>query len=730
MDPENNSTIYSTTDHGVFKTTNSGASWTSASNGLPDGVIALIVDPYDSTTLYALTGDNRLFKTSDGAATWSEVQTGVHDGNSDGVALATGSGRPGTVYLVYFNHVTGQGSIATSTDGGVTWSSVQVPSKTLIRSLTIDPSSPSIIYATSISIQSSGPPRGGILKTTNGGRNWESANGLPQNATINSFAIDPAAPFTLYAAYTFQAGGGGGILKSTDGGVSFGPIGTDVIPSLSQPTLAIDPTTSTVYVAYNGQTGSGILKSGDGGNSWEEADNGVALVDVSSMVVDPVNSATVYSVAPLGPVNVPPFYSGDGLYRSIDGASSWAGLAVFPFRSCCGASGLSQINSILVDYFNPSTLYALAGWKYGCSYVDNRLFKSTDNGATWSDGVSPPGSGCKFVTSFGPIFMVMDPTDPNRLYLGEYTDGEHGLTTSANGGATWRDVFTFANDDADEGDGNYTMAIDPTNSRILYRGLEDWNQGGVRKSVDGGATWIGSGLTGAAVPVMAIAPDGSAIYASTAGVYSHPAGFRGLFKSTDGGASWNELSQGLETLRNARIRVTAILTAPSNSDTVYLGTAGAGVFRSTDGGTTWSQFNDGLGNLNVRVLAMSRNGSGVLYAGTAGGVFANTLTFLPAPVVTGLRFDRPTVATGSSYSASFSGDNLTDETFFDVRYTAPGSNASGVVANWQKGLAANHSVSAGIAPGIWTINGVWAHQIETDHSGSFVPVAATITVSQ
>jgi hypothetical protein len=235
-------------------------------------------------------------------------------------------------------------------------------------------------------------------------------------------------------------------------------------------------------------------------------------------------------------------------------------------------------------------------------------------------------------------------------------------------------------------------------------------------------------LTGAAVPVIAIAPEGSTIYAFAEGIHS-PAGFRGLFKSTDGGASWTELSQGLETLRNARIGVTAILTGPLHSNTVYIGTAGAGVFRSTDGGATWSPLNDGLGNLNVRVLAMSRNGLGVLYAGTAGGVFANTLTFASAPVVTGLRFDRSIVATGASYAANFSGDNLTDEAFFDVRYTAPGSNESGVAVNWQKGLAANHSVPAGITLGTWTVNGVRAHQIETDHSGNFVPVSAMITVS-
>ena len=102
---------------------------------------------------------------------------------------------------------------------------------------------------------------------------------------------------------------------------------------------------------------------------------------------------------------------------------------------------------------------------------------------------------------------------------------------------------------------------------------------------------------------------------------------------------------------------------------------------------------------------------------------------VPVPVVTGLRFDRMSVATGSSYSANFSGSNLTDEMFFDVRFTAPGSNDSAVVLNWQTGLTANHSVPAGTTSGIWTINGGRAHRIETDHIGNFVAVSATIAVS-
>ena len=102
---------------------------------------------------------------------------------------------------------------------------------------------------------------------------------------------------------------------------------------------------------------------------------------------------------------------------------------------------------------------------------------------------------------------------------------------------------------------------------------------------------------------------------------------------------------------------------------------------------------------------------------------------IPALVVTDLRSDLAVVTAGASYSVNISGSGLTAETFFDVRFNSPGSNASAVVLNWQRGLAARHEVPIGIASGNWTINGVRAHQIEADHTGSFVPVSSTITVS-
>jgi len=102
----------------------------------------------------------------------------------------------------------------------------------------------------------------------------------------------------------------------------------------------------------------------------------------------------------------------------------------------------------------------------------------------------------------------------------------------------------------------------------------------------------------------------------------------------------------------------------------------------------------------------------------------------PTPVVKNFQMDRAVVVAGSSYSVIVSGSNLTPQMFLDVRFTSPYSNDLAVVLNWQRGLTASHSVPANIAPGSWTISGVRAHEIETDHTGSFFPVSATITVEE
>ena len=102
---------------------------------------------------------------------------------------------------------------------------------------------------------------------------------------------------------------------------------------------------------------------------------------------------------------------------------------------------------------------------------------------------------------------------------------------------------------------------------------------------------------------------------------------------------------------------------------------------------------------------------------------------VPQPEATDLHFDRTTAAIGDSFLASYFGANLNSQTFFDVRFRSPGSLLDQETQNWQTGTTSSHVLALGTATGIWTITGVRAHQGETDHTGSFVPVSAAIIVT-
>jgi plastocyanin len=96
--------------------------------------------------------------------------------------------------------------------------------------------------------------------------------------------------------------------------------------------------------------------------------------------------------------------------------------------------------------------------------------------------------------------------------------------------------------------------------------------------------------------------------------------------------------------------------------------------------------------------------------------------------VTGVTLSPKSVATGGTYTAVFAGSNLTDHTYFDIRYRAPGSTVDQEIWNWQRGLSVNHAVPSGTALGNWTITGVRAHQDSSVHSGSFSTQSVILSV--
>ncbi len=118
----------------------------------------------------------------------------------------------------------------------------------------------------------------------------------------------------------------------------------------------------------------------------------------------------------------------------------------------------------------------------------------------------------------------------------------------------------------------------------------------------------------------------------------------------------------------------------------------------------------------------------VLLGNNAKTLSRGKIASAPALLVTGMSFDKPKVAAGGSETATFSGSNLTAQTYFDIRYRTPGSAAENVALNWQTGVSAGHALPAASAVGTWTITGVRAHEDQADHTGTYVPVSATMTI--
>lgn len=98
------------------------------------------------------------------------------------------------------------------------------------------------------------------------------------------------------------------------------------------------------------------------------------------------------------------------------------------------------------------------------------------------------------------------------------------------------------------------------------------------------------------------------------------------------------------------------------------------------------------------------------------------------PAVNSIVFGPATVRVGSTVTATFAGANLSAQTYFDVRFRRPGAATDEIAQDWQQGPSATHNIAAATAAGIWRITGVRAHRAVNDHSGSFIPVPATLTV--
>ena len=200
------------------------------------------------------------------------------------------------------------------------------------------------------------------------------------------------------------------------------------------------------------------------------------------------------------------------------------------------------------------------------------VFKTTDSAVHWQGLMN--GLPSDLVDS-----ITVDPNNPQTVYLGMW----QGLYKSADGGAHWTALLTaipppalYPGEILDPA----WLAVDPSHSQTLYLGLSN----GIYKSTDGGATWspAGAGASGYVV-MIAINP------ASTTTLYA--ASGAGLYKSTDGAATWNHT--GLMAGPNDTSFVHDVVIDPLTPTTIYAGTPN-GVMKSLDGGVTWTAMTNGF----------------------------------------------------------------------------------------------------------------------------------------
>ena len=500
-----------------------------------------------------------------------------------------------------------------SNDRGSSWESLSNTfHRSDIKGLAIHPNNPNIIYARiglytfsdcsdvdnddadyEESVSKYCP---GIYKSTDGGESWkllEEVTGDPSEGGVYINEYNDSEIYSVFGRETFV---------SKDGGIS-SDVFLDtkehpIIPDVGVEIITFGESESEVFMAGL----QGVYRTYDNGKTWIESNTGF----VGSEVVDLVTSldgtmyATTYNL---------------GIFKSTDGGKNWV-FASFGIKNWYGMQ-------LATHPEDADTLFTT---------TNGGVYKSTNAGKSWeliggSDlcDDEDAGGNCHYHG------IVVEKEAPFKVLVGsggdQYAKEGVGLTGSEDNGESWRN-----SDDGFVRDVHVSkLVIDPNNNNIFYattQGETEYTDkvgdgAGVFKSTDRGNNWtqINNGLNSLETNVLAVDPnDSDVLYLGTDD--------DGIYKSINGGENWEKL------IPSASFGVGDIVVDPQNSDNVYMGTVDYfrlsesrgvlgdfGVYKSTDGGTTWEEFNSGLNHLGVFSLELSEENR-ILYAGTrAGGVY-------------------------------------------------------------------------------------------------------------
>jgi len=562
----------------IWKSTDNGATWAATAPlpniGAPPDIFSplfvvqdLAPAPSDANRVYAVGGG--VVTSGDGGATWTEVQ---RPSNCSASRIGVDPSAGQSIWLQCFDGTLQQTNDATV--ASPTWVAMDPignnytvngtdPAQAAVLAFHPDyPVTPHLVVGTEY---------GGLLRSTNGGALWLERNDGIESTTIRALAPHPLDSSVVLAGFGDSFTTSVPLYRSSDSGGSWAPL-TSGLNAEQVRALAIDPTTVDanplttedfhVYAAGRSAAipdGSaidgGIYKSTTSGNSWSTIDNGIA-------------TATFFT--PGGSVTRP--FMGTVRSVALDPRSCDSPPAAGPCPAVVPPTAASTLKTVLVGGSGRITRSAPSTCPDTLEAA--RIYRSIDAGANWvaSDTGIPigqdlnpgtPGSSCAQIG--GVVPLVIDPNNPQVLYAGTFAGvlGEpsptdptlnNGVFKSTDGGLTWVHSSSGLPRIGGVGSSNWdvlSIAIAPGNSNRIYATAIDFSgsaEGRVYRSNDAGATWLraDTGIAGSDVRALLVDsqdPSGDTVYAGAGGTAANPGG---VYRSTDGGLTWNSYSIGLQ----------------------------------------------------------------------------------------------------------------------------------------------------------------------------------------
>jgi len=645
--PGDPSTIYAATaSGGLWKTTNKGTTWNPLFDDQPVSTFGdVALAPSNPEIVWAGTGEqnnrqstswgNGVYRSTDGGETWTHLGL---EGTRHIGRVRVHPRDPDVAYVAALGNLwmpTDMRGVYKTTDGGETWEQVLFIDKlTGAVDLAIHPGDPEVLYAAVYQRLrrtwgfNGGGPHSGIYKTTDGGDSWtELTDGVPDGDKGRiGLATTPAHPERVYALV--QHAEAGGTYRSDDDGASWSKV-NDLNPRpMYYSHIEADPTDGDrVFVMA-----TEFYMSEDAGQTFTQMptrptyDVGVHS-DHHSLWIDPENPEHLY-------------LAGDaGLHESWDRGRTYARINNLP---------IGQFYAIGLDMRDPYRIYG--GMQDNHSWMgpsETRRWKGIIDDdwkqIGFGDGMYQQVAGPRavFVGSQNGGLQRVDPNTGDNLnvepvepdsvnYRFDWVPPSHvsrfdsstvyfggnRLFISRDRGATWSSTKDLTKDiDRDslflmnvpghedmlskhDGTASYgeitTIAESPLTPDVIWVGTDDGN---VQVSRDGGGSWteVGSNLSAVndrmyVSRVIASAVGKGVAYVTLDG-HRHGDFSPYVFKTTDFGQTWTQLTKGLSRENAGTANV--IVEHPDNPNVLFLGTEHA-LFVSTTAGDQWTEVDAGL----------------------------------------------------------------------------------------------------------------------------------------